>query len=128
MLTKKGDLNFSFHGIAGPEPTGCSGADAWGMGNDLAGLTGGTSLSICTTDWDATMTQLARDLAENAEWKDSYKLDEEPVEGTISITANGVPFEGVWSYDARANAVEFDTFPSWDADIRVTYAVPGECE
>jgi hypothetical protein len=80
--------------------------------------TGGVSLSICTSDWDA----LLRTLAEKSfGFTRRFPLSGVP-EGQVQVSVNGVPVNG-WTFDAAGNAVVFDasSTPSPGASIDVTY-------
>jgi hypothetical protein len=118
-LKSSSDL-ISAHAIAGDYPSGCStnGGAQFGDGyydvvNDLSG----TFMSICASDWSVTMDTLARDSMAMM----SFPLSGDPIDGSISVTVDGVPSSD-WTYDATANSVSFTVAPADESDIDISYA------
>lgn len=111
------------HGIAGDYPSGCStnGGAQFGDGYyDVVTDLGGTFMSICASDWSATMDTLAREsLAQLA-----FALSDSPIEDTIFVSVDGVPSTD-WTYEASSNTVIFTVSPPDGSDILIDYAVWG---
>jgi len=109
------------HAIAGDYPSGCSanGGAQFGEGyyevvNDL----GGTFMSICASDWSATMDTLARDsLAQMG-----FALSDTPIEETIVVSIDGSVSSG-WLYDISSNSIIFTTAPDDGSTIDIEYGI-----
>ena len=120
------------HAIAGaiPAPT-CATCDSAGFGLDEAqGLTGGTFLDICTTDWGESLAILAAgSISEVA----SFPLRADPVVDTIVVEVDGTEWSG-WTYtghaaDGGTNEVRFDgvPIPPGGSAVDISYVVAGAC-
>lgn len=109
------------HAISGDYPSGCStnGGAQFGDGyydvvNDLSG----TFMSICASDWSATMDTLAREsLAQLA-----FALSDTPIEDTIQVFIDSVESTD-WSYESSSNTVIFTVSPPDGSSIDITYGV-----
>lgn len=114
------------HAVAGDVPSGCSGNGGAVAGtefNNLVTSMGGTFLSICAEDWGTPMEELARD----SMLLGTFLLSEAPIEETIEVFVDGVP-NSDWTYDGSINGVVFYAIPPEGSEIKVDYAIYGECE
>ena len=118
-----------FDAIGGPYPYGCVGAQFYDEMYDAVEATGGTFISICTTDWEADFEAWAEAIAASAVGSASLSLSEQAAIGSITVKVNGVPVSGGWSWDEATNAVSFDkgSEPSDGATVEVRYALATEC-
>jgi len=111
------------HAIAGDYPSGCTtnGGAQFGDGYyDVVSDLGGTFMSICASDWSATMDTLAREsLAQMA-----FALSDTPIENTIEVLVDGM-LSTDWSYDIPSNAIQFIISPPEGSTIDVTYGLLG---
>lgn len=105
------------HGVLG---NGCSTASGNGdrYGVVISG-TGGTTESICTSDWGRSLVNLAQS---TFGFSLRFPLTGTPV-GNVTVKVNGRVVNTGWSYDAAANAVVFteNAAPAPGARIEVTY-------
>tara|TARA_Y100001963_G_scaffold160278_1_gene270232 strand:+ start:16901 stop:18457 length:1557 start_codon:yes stop_codon:yes gene_type:complete len=108
------------HAIAGDHPSGCStnGSAQFGDGYyDVVTDLGGTFMSICASDWSATMDTLARESMAIL----SFPLSDTPVEDTITVSVDSV-YSTDWVYDSTANSVSFTSAPPDGSNINIQYA------
>jgi len=111
------------HAVAGDSPSGCTGNGGATFGDgyyDVVSDLGGTFMSICASDWSATMDTLARESMAEL----SYALSGQPVEDTITVSVDSV-LSTDWTYDSSSNAVTFTVAPSDGSTIDITYAYWG---
>jgi hypothetical protein len=117
---------FVFSGIVTPDnksqtcPNGESSGDRY---MQLAHDTGGVSENICTSDWGATVAQLA--LAAFGPTT-HFPLSVKPADASqIAVVVNGQPVSTGWSYDPATNSVVFDqaAAPPSGSSIDITYPV-----
>ena len=115
-----------FHGIAGDYPTGCGSAEPGRNLYEAVVATGGTYLSICATDWGASMTEIAESAAADLS---SFALTQTPVEATLEVSVDGVRTTAGWTYNATENIVEFDDdhVPGGGTTVNIYYLVAGDC-
>ena len=116
------------HAIGGDYPGGCYSAHAFTGAYEATVATGGQFLSICATDWDASMETLA--LATTS-WVDprKFELSDWPVLATLTVTVDGVPVTSGWTYNPTDNSVEFDEGqePAPGSVVELTYATYADC-
>jgi len=109
------------HAISGDYPSGCitNGGAQFGDGYyDVVNDLGGTFMSICASDWSATMDTLAREsLAQLA-----FALSDTPIEDTIEVKIDGV-VSSDWNYETSSNTVIFTVSPSDGSSIEINYAI-----
>ena len=69
-------------------------------------------------------------LAETSVVLDTYSLDSEPVEETISVYINGAePSSNNWHYDEATQSIIFDVSPPGEgSEVTVTYVPYIECD
>ncbi len=93
---------------------------------DAANTTGGIDASLCG-DWATQLTGLFWLPWTTAE--DTYELSEDPVEGTVEVTIDGVPMYVGWYYDDSLNAIVFEqAYVPLDGDeIAIRYQRLGSC-
>jgi len=117
---------FVFSGILTPDnksvtcPNGESSGDRY---MQLANATGGVTENVCTSDWGATVAQLA--LAAFGPTT-HFPLSVKPADTTqIQVEVNGQVVTSGWSYDAATNSVVFDqaSAPPSGSSIDITYPV-----
>lgn len=114
------------HAIAGDYPSGCTtnGGAQFGEGYyDVVTALGGTFMSICATDWSATMDTLARESIAMTE----FELSKEPIEETIRVFVDGIESTD-WIYDSSLNSITFIIIPSEGSSIDIDYAIWSDCE
>ena len=111
------------HAIAGDYPSGCSSNGGAQFGDryyDVVNDLSGTFMSICASDWSATMDTLAREsLAQLA-----FPLSDLPIEDTLAVTVNGVPSTD-WVYDASSNSIVFTVTPADGSTVIIDYGLWG---
>jgi len=110
--------------------TGTNGTSAANNNNqhrnyyDLAAGTGGSSASICSSDFSPIMTSIVSQAAGSAS---PYKLSKTPISSTIVVKVKGVQINNStsngWVYDATANAISFAgaATPAAGDAVTVTY-------
>jgi len=109
------------HAIAGDYPGGCTanGGAEFGEGYyDVVSDLGGTFMSICASDWSATMDTLARDSISIS----GFPLSEKAIDNTINVKVDGVTASD-WYYESSSNTVIFNVAPPEGSDIEITYGV-----
>lgn len=109
------------HAIGGDYPSGCGSSAHYSGMYEATVATGGTFISICTTDLSADLVDLAYDMVpEDAKL---YPLSDVPYDETlITVYVDGVDAAGDWSYDATDNAVQFDAnFPTSSSTVLFEY-------
>jgi hypothetical protein len=108
------------HAIGGDYPSGCGGATAYTGMYEATVATGGAFLSICTSDWTDTMTQLGEAMVLEVTEDATFSLSAEPVDSTLlTVTVEGVDVSGSWTYDASTNSVTIDSGVLEDGDAVV---------
>ena len=124
---KDDEADIAVHAIGGDSPLGCPGAEAFTPFADAATETGGVFLSICETDWDPLMEDLA--LAFLGESQVSFALTEVPIDWSLQVYVDDVPQETGWSFDAATNELSFDAdvYPGEGAEVRVDYVMAESC-
>jgi hypothetical protein len=126
----------TFSTISGDLPSGCqpaidaqfygSRADAAVRFTGLARATNGVVGSICDTNFQDTLIQIAEALNT---LRKIFPLSLAPDLGTLTVTVNGTPIprdaNTGWTYVASVNAIEFlgSYVPPPNADIRLQYAI-----
>jgi hypothetical protein len=92
---------------------------------DLAAATGGSSASICTTDYSAILDNIATQAAAASS---SYVLTKVPIASTIVVKNNGsvVPQDTTngWQYNSSSNSIVFSgsAWPAAGANIEVSFS------
>jgi len=116
-----------FHAIGGDYPSGCASAEPYRGFYEATVATGGLFLSLCATDWGAHLEALAEGSAANLT---AFALTDYPVPSTITVRVDGVTTSTGWSYDAGANAIEFepDYVPEGGSTVEISYALYGDCD
>ncbi len=105
------------HGVLG---NGCNTASGNGdRYNTVIAATGGTTESICTTDWGRSLVNLAQ---ETFGYSLRFPLSGRPV-GPVTVTVNGAPVNTGWTFDSAQNSVVFteSTAPAPGSRVDVTY-------
>ncbi len=117
-----------FDAIGGPYPSGCTGASFYAGMYDAVQATGGTFVSICSTDWSGDLAGWAEDIAASAPGP-RLKLSDTPVPGSVEITVDGLATPTGWRLDTATNAIVFDEHaePAEGAAVVVRYATYGDC-
>jgi hypothetical protein len=116
-----------FHAIAGPIPSGCSGADPFTDYDGAIDATGGILLSICDSDWTTHMSQLAAACIEGS--RAVFSLTGTPMETSIEVSIDGEASSEGWAYDASLNAVVFEagSYPPVGSELAIQYWLAGDC-
>ena len=131
------DLSVKAYSIIGldagtAQPGTCStGSTSANAGNnadtsyfDLAANTGGSSASICNTDYSAILENIATQAAANAS---SYKLGETPISSSIQVLVDGTEVErslvNGFFYNSATNSIIFagSSIPAAGATVAVSY-------
>ncbi len=108
------------HAIGGDYPSGCGGSQAYTGMYEATVATGGAFLSICTSDWEDTMSQLGQAMVVDVTEDPVFALGSEPADpALITVTVEGVDVSGSWTYDASANSVTIDHSAITDGDAVV---------
>ncbi|MBN1334894.1 MAG: choice-of-anchor D domain-containing protein [Deltaproteobacteria bacterium] len=117
-----------FDAIGGPSPSGCATAEYYSGMYEAVEATGGTFISICTSDWSTDLESWAADIAASASGE-LLRLSSAPVPGTITVAVDGVEQTDGWWWDATMNAVSFDkgAEPATGATVEIAYAQYGDC-
>ena len=112
------------HAIIGDPPSGCEDAPYGAGYYEVADQTGGSFISICSTDWATKITALASLVLSHR----VFALSTLPVEGTIIVYVDGVEVTD-WVYDADSNSIVFDLdkIPVAGQEIKVEYGVETPC-
>ncbi len=109
-----------FHAIGGDYPSGCGGSSAYTGMYEATVATGGAFVSICTTDWEATMAELGEAMAPTLGEAPSFALDHEPADSSaIVVRVNGTDIAGSWTYDASSNSITVSASAIEDGDTIV---------
>lgn len=124
-------IGLNASGQAGTCSSGVSGGPSAGNSNNadssyynLAATTGGSSSSICNTDYSPVLEAIAAQTAGKAS---EYVLQHSPVSSSIAITIDGasVPRSAAsgFSYDAAGNSIVFagSYLPAAGTSIQVSY-------
>ncbi|GDX82274.1 hypothetical protein LBMAG42_40850 [Deltaproteobacteria bacterium] len=114
------------HAVAGDEPGGCGGADPAGELYEATVYTGGTFASICNTDWPETLVALAEGMPGASAYL--FVLDETPVDGSLTVSVDGVLAESGWGYSQARNTVIFDEGSRPESGAVVTLRYAKVCE
>ncbi len=124
---KDDDEDIVFHAVAGPIPSGCSGAEAFRNYDQAVSDTGGTFISICSKDWESVMTQLAVACIDNPQG--IYVLDSTPIDYSIEVSYDGVLQTEGWSYDESTNSVivDDDALPVFGSTVTIAYWTSSDC-
>jgi hypothetical protein len=124
---KDNDEDLVFHAIAGPVPSGCSGAEAFRDYDQAVTATGGSFVSICASDWTSTMATIATACLDGPQG--TYLLESTPVEYSIEVAVDGVAVTEGWSYDADMKAVvmDDDARPEFGSSVTIDYWTSGDC-
>ena len=91
---------------------------------DLAAATGGSSGTICSTDYTALLDNIATQAAGSAS---AYTLSKTPVSSTLVVKVNGVAVAqdatNGWQYNSATKTIVFSgtAWPTEGANISVTY-------
>ncbi len=107
-------------------PTASSCSTAGGTGTryaEAAARTGGDVLSVCAADYAPLLGQVA---SKAFSPQDAFPLSGTPESGSLTVSVNGAPQTGGWSYDGATNQVVFSPMPAAGAQIEVTYR--GTCD
>ena len=104
--------------VIAPPSTLCAGAAGTGTRyQQAAALTGGDSLSICSSDYAPLFREAAgHDFQPSA----TFKLSGVPTTGTLTVTVNGTAVAG-YTYDPGTSTVTFTSLPPPGAKIAMTY-------
>ncbi len=110
--------------VVGPVPDGCGSAQPAQVYTQVAELSGGAVASICEADFSAVTAAIAE---ASISWPQSFLLQAEPAEGTLSARIDGNRMaDDRFEVDAEARRITFDTPPPPGAIIEVTYELAEE--
>jgi len=115
------------HAIGGDYPNGCATAQPFTGFFEATVATDGLFLSLCATDWGASLTQLAE---ESAAPLNVFDLSEWPVPETIVVVVDSQVKTVGWDYEESDNAVvfDYDYIPEGGSIIEISYAIQGDCD
>jgi len=128
---KASDSMIAAHAVVGDSPSGCSSSTGtwtradYGEGYiEVAALTGGEFVSICSSDWGADLEELAHDSI----LQRSFDLSDTPYEASIVVEVDGTEVLD-WVYNAVENTVEFlgAYVPTAGSEVDITYSVLADC-
>jgi hypothetical protein len=91
---------------------------------DLARATGGSSSSICNTDYSPILENIS---TQSAAASSSYNLSRKPLSSSIIVKTNGVTItqdaSNGWMYNSASNSIVFSgsAWPAAGAKIEVSY-------
>ena len=120
------DADVVFHGIGGDYPTSaCSTADAFTGFYEATVATGGSFTSLCNSSFSSNMQGIADAVVLGSS---SFLLDDFPVPGTLQVFVDGSELREGWSYDAASNTLSLDETPEDGAEVRIDYALYGDCD
>jgi hypothetical protein len=126
---KGGDADaVKFHGIIGDVPTpSCTTAGAGTGYWELINLTGGTFVSICSTDWGSGLSAVA---VGSVALNNTFELTNDPVPETIEVRIDGVLTTLGWTYNVVTNTVDFDPdfVPMGGSTVDIDYQLMPTCE
>ncbi len=124
---KDDDEDVVFHAIAGPVPSGCSGAEPFVDYDQAVAETGGVFLSICASDWTSHMTELAVACIDGPDG--IFQLEGTPIDYSIEVTVDGVTLTEGWSYDEDSNAVVMDeeSRPGFGSTVTIYFWTTDTC-
>ncbi|MFT5680476.1 MAG: hypothetical protein ACI8RZ_001382 [Myxococcota bacterium] len=113
------------HAVGGDYPGGCEEAAPYTNMYEATVATGGTFLSVCTTDWDDTLARLGEACAEGFA---QLTLSAHPVADSITVIVDGVLTSG-WSYESADNALNFpEGVLEAGASVVVFYTIQEDCD
>ena len=78
----------------------------------------GNVIDICSPDWSSGVEEATSKI----EPYDKYTLEHLPLEDTLVVFENGIPFYG-WRYEKSDNTVYFDNIPSEGVLIEIGYSI-----
>ncbi len=115
------------HGIGGDNPSGCGSASAYTGIYEATVATGGTLVSICTTDWETTMATMGDAMVVEVAEDASFELTSTPSdESTIVVTVEGTDISGSWTWDASTGTIIIDASVIEDGDaVEISYEGSG---
>ena len=116
-----------FDGVGGDFPSGCGTAAAYANMYEATVATGGTFLSICSSDWGERLEALAQSAADTTS---SFALSQHPVPDTIRVEIDGISSTVGWTYSPTGNSIDFDSdyVPEGGSSVRIEYVLHGECD
>lgn len=103
--------------IIGDVPAGCATATGGLRYDALVGQVGGDVVSICSTDWSATLSQISQSAFG---LRAAFSLSGLPDASTIEVRVDGVLTTG-WTYEVDRNQVVFTQLPPQGATIEIRY-------
>lgn len=112
-----------FHAAAGDYPTGCGDADPGVGWYEASVATGGEYLSICATDWAASLAERLIGPAPQT----AFELAGFPLADTLVVTVDGEVRTSGWVYNETDGTIAFDAAPAPGSIVEVSYAVTA-CE
>ncbi len=132
----------TFNAFVGDSGFGCTGGDIWkgdfieAVGGDVyidvAADTDGFFASICSEDFAAPVTNMARS---SAGMKSTFELTETPSDISrmeVYVDGAATDSDGIdgYTYDAGDNSITFhgDAFPDANASIEVSYPIDESCK
>ncbi len=111
----------------GDVPDGCSGPGGVALPGtaygEVAAASGGEVVSICTADYADVVDAIG---VQGVEFATTFPLQEDPVDGSVTVTVDGVREETGWTIDHLAPALVFAVAPAPEATIEVRYALAGD--
>ncbi len=110
--------------IVGDMPSGCTGADGTAQAGsryaEVVAATGGSQISICTSD----LAPIYSSLAElSIVYSTRFDLREVPEPDSALVEVDGEVLSDGWDLQLDPPAIRFDEAPVPEASIRVTYLV-----
>jgi len=123
LRNRGGFADYVFHSIVGQPSSPC--ADATGSTYiALSQMTSGSLFDICTADWKPLFDTLGKQVAAAVTL---YKLTEQPMAGTLSVSFDGKPVQQgtSWVHDAQNNQIVLKgNLPPAGTMIEACYKVP----
>ena len=120
------------HAVVGDAPSGCSlSTSSWTSADygegyiEVAALTGGEFVSICSLDWGADLETLAHDSILDS----SFELSDIPFEESITVEVDGISVTE-WTYNILENSVNFTGghIPPAESTIEINYSIIADCD
>lgn len=112
--------------VVGDVPDGCTGSGGTALPGArymaVAEASGGTVASICAGDFTAVGSDVGSVVAD---WQLSFPLQGDPLDGSVTVTLDGVRAGSGWVIDHAGPSLVFQTAPPPDAFIEVTYSLAG---
>jgi len=116
--------NAQLSAIVGDPGTGCLGPGGAALPGDtyvdLATATGGTTGSICETDFSDLLSLLGES---SIAWPDRFELQAEPLEQSLRVSVDESRLDSGWWFESDPPTVVFVDPPSPGAIVEIRYEV-----